>query len=64
MENESFLRRKFGPRFLKKQLKMTYKVDEFVEIIKQSRFADNFKIEKITLSNLSIWLRIVLLKKE
>ena len=42
---------------------MTYKIEEVVEIIEQTKFATNYKLEKITLSNLPIWISIMLIKK-
>ncbi|MFX1554931.1 MAG: class I SAM-dependent methyltransferase [Promethearchaeota archaeon] len=62
LQNESFLNRKIVPFFLKKQLKMTYQLDELNEIINKSLFSANFTINKIILANLPIWLKIELKK--
>ncbi len=62
LQKESYFNRKIIPRFLKKQLKMTYEIDELKEIIKKSFFKGNYSINKITLVNLPIWLKIELRK--
>jgi ubiquinone/menaquinone biosynthesis C-methylase UbiE len=58
LQKESFFNRKIIPIFLKKQLRMTYDIMELEEIINKSLFKNNFSINKITLANLSIWLKI------
>jgi len=63
VKNERLLLRLITPFFLRKQLKMTYKSDEVVEIIEQTRFAGNYKLDKIILAGLPIWMRIELKKK-
>lgn len=62
LKGEGFIVRKLSPKFLKKQLKMTYSIEEVVEIIKQTPFAKVHEIQKITLANLPIWIRIKLSK--
>ncbi len=62
LQKESFFNKKLIPRFLKKQLKMTYEITELKEIINKSSFKGNFSINKITLANLPIWLKIELKK--
>ncbi len=62
LKNSSFFQRKISPYFLKKQLKMTYHVKEIANIIEQTKFNNDYKLEMISLSNLPIWLRITLKK--
>lgn len=61
--NEGFFARRLVPRFLKKQLKMTYEISELNDILTKSMFGKRFSIEKVTLANLPIWIKIIL-KKE
>lgn len=63
LKNERLLLRLITPFFLKKQLRMTYKSDEVVDIIEHTRFAGNYKLDKIILAGLPIWMRIELRKK-
>jgi ubiquinone/menaquinone biosynthesis C-methylase UbiE len=63
LSHEGFFNRKLVPYFLKKQLKMTYDVNELKSIIDKSLFKNNFSINKIILANLPIWLKIELKKK-
>ncbi|MFX1594145.1 MAG: hypothetical protein ACFFCL_15755, partial [Promethearchaeota archaeon] len=63
LQNESFFNRKMVPSFLKKQLKMTYPIDTFKELINKSLFNTNYSINKVILANLPIWLKIELKKK-
>jgi ubiquinone/menaquinone biosynthesis C-methylase UbiE len=58
LRRENILRRMISPRFLMRQLQMTYTTGEIVEIIKKTPFANNFAVEKITLGGLPAWLRI------
>ncbi|MFX1457371.1 MAG: class I SAM-dependent methyltransferase [Promethearchaeota archaeon] len=63
LSNERFFNRKLVPYFLNKQLKMTYDISELKDLLNKSLFKNNFSINKITLANLPIWLKIEL-KKE
>ncbi|MFW9848340.1 MAG: class I SAM-dependent methyltransferase [Candidatus Thorarchaeota archaeon] len=63
LKGESIFKRLIMPRFLKKQLSMTYSHDEITEIISHSLFAENFEIVDISLANLPIWVRIELFKQ-
>jgi ubiquinone/menaquinone biosynthesis C-methylase UbiE len=63
LSREGFINRKLVPRFLKKQLKMTYAIKDLEEIINSSLFKNNYSIQKITLVNLPIWLKIELRKE-
>ncbi len=48
------------PHFLSRQLRTAYRVDEIAEMIKRTRFAPSFAIDKVTLAGLPVWLRITL----
>lgn len=63
LSNEKFFDRKLVPNFLKKQLKMTYDIDELKAMLNKSLFKNNYSIEKISLANLPIWLKIELYKE-
>jgi len=62
LKKESLIRRLLSPIFLKKQLRMTYRTEEMEEIINRSAFAKNHHLERITLANLPIWVRMELRK--
>lgn len=62
LEKENIFFRLLSPIFLKKQVKMTYRIREFEEIITRTRFVESYTIEKIRLGGLPIWLRITLTK--
>ena len=62
LRQESFFHRLIPPLLLKRQLKMTYQLDELIEIVKQTSFANSHSIEKLTLGGLPIWLRLSLSK--
>jgi len=62
LRGEGWIKRKLMPRLLLKQLGMTYTVEEVTEIVHQTQFAPNFRIEKVTLANLPIYQRIELTK--
>lgn len=49
---------------LKKQLRMTYRTDEFAQILDRSRFAPSYALAKVNLAGLPIWLRITLSKPQ
>jgi len=55
-------RRWLSTLFLKKQLRMTYSIEEFEGILKQTEFGKSYKIERITLGNLPIYVRLELKK--
>ncbi|MFX1489681.1 MAG: hypothetical protein ACFFBI_11065, partial [Promethearchaeota archaeon] len=63
LSHEGFFNRKLVPYFLKKQLKMTYDINELKGVLDKSLFKNNFSINKIILANLPIWLKIELKKK-
>jgi ubiquinone/menaquinone biosynthesis C-methylase UbiE len=62
LQNENIFLKIFGRKFLKTQLRLTYRIEEYIDILKESRFASGFEVEKIILSNLPIFVRISLQK--
>ena len=50
--------------FLHRQLRMTYSTDEVRQLIRQSDFADTYRLERLELGGLPIYVRIDLLKHE
>lgn len=58
----NFVRRILSKHFLNKQLRMTYTILEFDQILKQTKFGNNYKIEQIELGNLPIYVRLELKK--
>ncbi|MFW9993832.1 MAG: class I SAM-dependent methyltransferase [Candidatus Odinarchaeota archaeon] len=62
LKEENFLKRKIAPYYLKRQLKMTYLIDEIKEIITQTDFKDEYRLDQITLARLPVWVRIRLTK--
>jgi ubiquinone/menaquinone biosynthesis C-methylase UbiE len=60
LQQENLLRRLITPHFLRRQLRMAYRVDEITEIVRRTPFAPSFTIDKITLAGLPVWLRITL----
>ncbi len=62
LKEETFLNKKLLPRFLKKQLRMTYSVEDVEEIIKLTDFTNSYEILKVIIATLPIWMRIELRK--
>lgn len=60
--NAGLVRWFLSPLFLKKQLKMTYSVNEFREILLQSDFKKSFTLERDVLGGLPIYVRMELRK--
>jgi ubiquinone/menaquinone biosynthesis C-methylase UbiE len=58
-----FIRKSLSTYFLKKQLGMTYSIQEFDEIMKQTDFKKDYEILETELGNLPIYVRVEL-KKE
>lgn len=56
------VRRILSKYFLKRQLRMTYSIQQFNEIVKQSDFKNNYTIRQIELGNLPIYVRLELKK--
>ena len=56
------IRRLLGPYALRKALRIAYRMDEYVAMIKSTSFVYSFTIEKIQLASVPMWLRIVLTK--
>lgn len=63
LKGYNYLRKLLSKCFLGKQLKMTYTDKEFDEILKQTKFKYSYKIERIELGNLPIYVRLDLLKE-
>jgi ubiquinone/menaquinone biosynthesis C-methylase UbiE len=62
LAKETLFRRWLTPGFLKRQLRMTYASSQVEGILRATRFSGDFKVEKIILANLPVWLRIELTK--
>jgi ubiquinone/menaquinone biosynthesis C-methylase UbiE len=62
LQGYNILRRMMSKYFLMKQLRMTYSTSEFNEILQQCAFKDSYKIERIELGNLPIYIRLELQK--
>jgi len=58
----NWVRRLFGPLALRKSVNMSYRSEEFARIIDKTSFAGNYTIEKIELSGIPMWVRIILKK--
>ena len=63
LRSYTLIRRILSKHFLEKQLRMTYSIQEFEEILKQTDFRTNYKIKQIELGNLPIYVRIELIKE-
>ncbi len=62
LEGENWFRKFITPFFLMRQLRMTYREGEIVDIIKRTRFTESYTIDQISLGGLPAWLRIQLTK--
>lgn len=62
LKGDNIIRRNLVPRFLFKQLEMTYDKSEIIEIVKKTSFKERYEIDKITIVDLPVWLRIKLEK--
>ena len=60
LKKVSPINRPFLKFFLKRQLKMTYDMQELEEIMKSSVFKNTYQLSQIRISNLPIWVRIEL----
>jgi ubiquinone/menaquinone biosynthesis C-methylase UbiE len=63
LKDYNLLRKVLSKYFLRKQLKMTYSASEFDRILKQTKFNNNYRIEKTDLGDLSVYVRIELIKQ-
>ena len=59
---ESWFRKLLTPVFLLRQLRMTYRKVEIIDVIKRTSFMERFTIDQISLGGLPAWLRIQLTK--
>jgi ubiquinone/menaquinone biosynthesis C-methylase UbiE len=62
LQQVNILMRLIGPLLMRKITRTAYRIDEYIDIIKQTSFADSFGIDRMVLGNLPIWLRIELKK--
>jgi ubiquinone/menaquinone biosynthesis C-methylase UbiE len=62
LKGYNFIRKNISKYFLKKQLRMTYLLDEYLQILEQTKFRNNYSIHKIELGNLPIYVRLELRK--
>ncbi len=60
---QGLLRGALAPVFLAQAIRMSRSLAEVSAIIRQTNFAEDFRIEPVTLAALPIWVRIVLEKK-
>jgi ubiquinone/menaquinone biosynthesis C-methylase UbiE len=63
LKGYNLLRRILSKYFLKRQLRMTYTLKEFDEILKQTDFLKSYNIKQIELGNLPIYVRLELKKQ-
>jgi len=64
LKGYNIFRKALSKYFLMKQLKMTYSIKDFDDLIKQTKFYSSYKIHQIELGNLPIYLKIELRKHE
>lgn len=62
LEDCGAIRTWLSRHFLNKQLRMTYSTDEIHQLIRQSDFADSYRLERLELGGLPIYVRIDLSK--
>jgi ubiquinone/menaquinone biosynthesis C-methylase UbiE len=62
LRGENLVRRWLSPRFLEKQLRMTYSKEEIIRILGETQFAGRFMINEVIIAGLPVWLRIQLEK--
>jgi ubiquinone/menaquinone biosynthesis C-methylase UbiE len=62
LKGYNFIRKTITKYFLQRQLRMTYQLDEYKEILDQTEFKDNYSIQPIDLGNLPIYVRLELKK--
>jgi ubiquinone/menaquinone biosynthesis C-methylase UbiE len=58
----NLLMRLIGPLLMRKIASTAYRVDEYIDIIRHTSFAASYRIERMVLGNLPMWLRIKLTK--
>lgn len=63
LRKENLLRRILLPWLLRDQLRITYRLEEYERLLDGSVFAGAYRIERITLGNLPMWVRIELEKR-
>jgi ubiquinone/menaquinone biosynthesis C-methylase UbiE len=60
LKGYNFIRKTISKHFLQKQLGMTYQLNEYKEILNQTKFKDNYSLHPIDLGNLPIYVRLEL----
>ena len=63
LRGESLLRRLLLPWLLRDQLRITYRLEDYRRLLDRSVFAGAYRIDRITLGNLPMWVRIELEKR-
>ena len=63
LKGDNLIRKVLAPRFLIKQIGMTYAKKEIAEIIEKTSFVRSYEIEEITIFNLPVWVRVRLEKR-
>jgi ubiquinone/menaquinone biosynthesis C-methylase UbiE len=58
----NWIRRIFGPLAIQESIKKSYSIEEITKILEKTNFADSFRIEKIKLSGIPMWVKITLKK--
>jgi len=62
LKGYNLIRKTISKYFLQKQLRMTYQLDEYKEILDHTIFKNNYSVQPIDLGNLPIYVRLELKK--
>ena len=62
LKGHNFIRKRLSKLFLKKQLKMTYSILEYDQIVKQTKFTNSCDLLQIELGNLPVYIRLEIRK--
>lgn len=62
LKDYNLFRKTVSKYFLRKQLRMTYPLSEFYQILNQTKFNGNYNIQQIELGNLPIYVKLELKK--
>lgn len=63
LRGENLLRRLLLPWLLRDQLRITYSLEDYRRLLDRSVFAGGYRVERITLGNLPMWVRLELEKR-
>jgi ubiquinone/menaquinone biosynthesis C-methylase UbiE len=58
LKGYNYFRKKLSKFFLRKQLSMTYSISEYDQILKRTKFMNDYNIQQIELGNLPIYVRL------